>query len=161
MINVCKAQPIEAQEIKELLNYVWIDTYKNFFTHETVKNITENFQTVKRTKLEIEDESRLFAVAKDNGGKIVGLAFANIKDESIFLNRLYIHPDYQRKGIGTSLLKFVADNYKDYDTILLEVEQENPKGLNFYKKHGFTIVKSNEYTLNGDKFSTFLMKCKK
>jgi ribosomal protein S18 acetylase RimI-like enzyme len=55
------------------------------------------------------------------------------------------------------LLKNVIDSYKDANKIFLEAEEENNKGLSFYKKYGFEITEKNEYTLKGDKFSTFLM----
>lgn len=157
MINVARANENEAGEIKKLLNLVWIDTYKKFFSQQTVDYIINESQTVNKFKAEIQDERILFLVAKDNLNKIVGLATAQEKEDGVFLKRLYIHPHCQRSGIGIKLLLEVIDSFKSADRIYLEVEKDNIKGSNFYNKYGFKSVRENNYDLNGDKFSTMLM----
>jgi len=157
VINVARANENEAGEIKKLLNLVWIDTYKKFFSQQTVDYIINESQTVNKFKAEIQDERILFLVAKDNLNKIVGLATAQEKEDGVFLKRLYIHPHCQRSGIGIKLLLEVIDSFKSADRIYLEVEKDNIKGSNFYNKYGFKSVRENNYDLNGDKFSTMLM----
>lgn len=157
MISVARANVNEADEIKKLLNLVWIDTYKEFFSQQTVEYIINESQTVNKFKAEIQDERILLLVAKDNLNKIVGLATAQEKEDGVFLKRLYIHPHCQRNGIGIKLLLEVIDSFKAADKIYLEVEKDNIKGSKFYNKYGFKAVRENNYDLNGDKFSTMLM----
>lgn len=87
-----------------------------------------------KLKLEIANKNLLFLVAKYNSNNIVGLATAEKKDKRIFLKRLYVHPDYQRKGIGIKLLISILNVFKVTKTIYLEAEQDNIKGISFYKK---------------------------
>lgn len=157
MINVARANENEADEIKKLLNLVWIDTYKEFFSQQTADYIINESQTVNKFKSEIQDEKILFLVAKNDVNKIVGLATAQEKEDGVFLKRLYIHPHCQRNGIGIKLLLEVIDSFKAADRIYLEVEKDNIKGSNFYNKYGFKAVRENNYDLNGDKFSTMIM----
>ncbi len=157
MISICRANPNNADEIKKLLNLVWIDTYKDFFLQQTVDYIINESQTVDKFKAEIQDEKILFLIAKDDENKIVGLATAQKKEDKVFLKRLYINPNCQRKGIGRKLLEGVIDSFKAANRIYLEVEKDNIKGSNFYNKYGFKVVRENKYDLNGDKFSTMLM----
>lgn len=157
MISVVRANENEADEIKKLLNLVWLDTYREFFSQQTVEYIINESQTVDKFKAEIQDEKVLFLVAKDSESKVVGLATAQGKEDGIFLKRLYIHPDCQRNGIGIKLLLEVIDCFKSADRIYLEVEKDNIKGSDFYNKYGFKAVRENKYDLNGDKFSTMLM----
>jgi ribosomal protein S18 acetylase RimI-like enzyme len=157
MIKISNASLGETNEIKRLLNYVWIDTYKEFFSQETIKYITEESQTIDKLKLEIENKNLLFLVAKDNLGNIVGLATAEEKENKIFLQRLYVYPDCQRKGIGIKLLLSVLKHFKDKQAIYLEAEKNNIKGINFYKKNGFQIIENKKYKLKDDKFSTVVM----
>lgn len=157
MIKISNASVGETSEIKRLLNYVWIDTYEKFFSQETIKHITEESQSIDKLKLEIENKNLLFLVAKDSLDNIVGLATAEEKENKIFLKRLYVHPDCQRKGIGIKLLLNVLKNFKDKQAIYLEAEKDNIKGINFYKKNGFKIIEDKEYKLKDDKFSTVVM----
>ncbi|MFL0249517.1 GNAT family N-acetyltransferase [Clostridium neuense] len=157
MISVVRANENEADEIKKLLNLVWLDTYREFFSQKTVDYIINQSQTVSKFKAEIQDKKILFLVAKDSESKVVGLATAQEEEDGIFLKRLYIHPDCQRNGIGIKLLSGVIESFKKASRIYLEVEKDNIKGSNFYNKCGFKAVRENNYDLNGDKFSTMLM----
>jgi ribosomal protein S18 acetylase RimI-like enzyme len=158
MITISEAKISETSEIKQLLNQVWSDTYKSIFSEETVRYITEEGQTYENLKREIENTNILFIIAKNNLEKVIALATVKKKDTDIFLQRLYIHPNYQRQEVGRNILINIINRFKDIESISLEVEQNNDKALKFYKKHDFKVVKNNEYELKGDKFKTFFMK---
>lgn len=157
MIKISNASASETSQIKRLLNYVWIDTYKELFSQEIIKYITEESQTIDKLKLEIENKNLLFLVAKDSSDNIVGLATAEEMENKIFLKRLYVHPDCQRKGIGVKLILSVLKHFRDKQSIYLEAEKDNIKGINFYRKNGFKIIEDKEYKLKDDKFSTVVM----
>lgn len=157
MISVVRANTNEAYEIKKLLNCAWIDTYKDFFSKETVNYIINESQTVDKLKAEIQDEKILFLVAKNEENKTVGLATAQEKEDGVFLKRLYVYPHCQRSGIGIKLLLGVINSFITATRIYLEVEKDNIKGTNFYNKYGFKAVHENRYNLKGDEFITVLM----
>lgn len=157
MIKISKANIFETNEIKKLLNYVWIDTYKEFFSKETIKYIVEESQTIDKLSLEIKNNNLLFLVAKNNLDNIVGLATVQKGESKIFLKRLYIHPNYQRKGIGKKLLLNILNYSEDKKAIYLEAEKDNINAINFYKKNGFNIIEDKEYKLKCDRFSTVVM----
>ena len=56
-----------------------------------------------------------------------------------FIDQLYIHPDYQRRGIGRSLLDFARDRSPDH--IWLYTLQVNVNARAFYEKNGFVPEK--------------------
>ena len=45
--------------------------------------------------------------------------------------------DYQNKGIGTKLLKYLISNNRNIDNITLEVKKDNEKAIYLYHKYGF------------------------
>lgn len=56
----------------------------------------------------------------------------------VFIQDILIYPEYQRKGIGTALLKRVLQDYKYvYQKHLLTENTE--KTIQFYKSLGFTM----------------------
>jgi ribosomal protein S18 acetylase RimI-like enzyme len=61
------------------------------------------------------------------------VAFMAMENE--FIDQLYIHPDYQRRGIGRSLLDFARKQSPDH--IWLYTLQVNVNARAFYEKNGF------------------------
>ncbi|GAA3768091.1 GNAT family N-acetyltransferase [Flavobacterium ginsengiterrae] len=68
-----------------------------------------------------------------------------------YIDSLGVNPNYQGKGIGSKILKFLIDEYvlKNKETLGLLVEEENPLAKNLYLKIGFKVV--GEKTLVGKK----------
>ena len=55
----------------------------------------------------------------------------------LLIEELYIKEEYRNHGIGTKVLDFLKEEYKDYRRIRLEVEKNNLRALKLYKKIGF------------------------
>lgn len=73
------------------------------------------------------------------GKRQIGFVTARPEKGTLHLIWMDIHPDHQRKGIGTALLKEVtmAGKSLGLGPMTCEVWDGNDKGLNFYTKHGF------------------------
>lgn len=54
----------------------------------------------------------------------------------LWLDELYIKPEFRGKGLGTKFFKFL-ENGDGYDFIRLEVEKENDRALKLYKSLGY------------------------
>jgi ribosomal protein S18 acetylase RimI-like enzyme len=61
------------------------------------------------------------------------VAFMAMQNE--FIDQLYIHPDYQRQGIGKALLHFARKQSPDH--VWLYTLQVNVNARAFYEKNGF------------------------
>lgn len=80
-------------------------------------------------------------MVENSNGKIIGTSWMTFDGRRIHLHHFGIHPDYQRKGIGSQLakesLKFVKQ--KGYQ-VKLEVHKDNCAAIELYKKLGFTYL---------------------
>jgi ribosomal protein S18 acetylase RimI-like enzyme len=56
-----------------------------------------------------------------------------------FIDHLYIHPEFQRRGIGQALLNFARE--KSPDHVWLYTLQINVHARAFYEKNGFVAEK--------------------
>jgi len=65
------------------------------------------------------------------------VAFMAMKNE--FIDQLYIHPDYWRRGIGEALLNFAREQSPDH--LWLYTLQVNVNARAFYEKNGFVAEK--------------------
>jgi len=85
-----------------------------------------------------------FYLARKNRSSILGFAQIIEQDSiSVELDRIVVFPEYERKGIGTKLLKrAVADQKKrKTKTIVVMTGRDENHARAFYEKNGFKQVK--------------------
>jgi ribosomal protein S18 acetylase RimI-like enzyme len=145
MITVQRANLENVQEIKQVLSETWIDTYGSFLSQETIKQVTTVWHDPGRLAAQIQNPEIYFGVAKDETGTILGLVTARKQEaDTVVIDRLYVSPPYQRKGIGRELLEESNLAFPGTSRLLLEVEEQNEKGLSFYRKQGFKEISRRE-----------------
>lgn len=73
-------------------------------------------------------------------------SFSTRDKETAWIPLMYVHSKYQRKGIGSSLVRFLEKKAKDlnFTKIHLETDSEAEWAVNFYKKHGYSIFKKDK-----------------
>lgn len=57
----------------------------------------------------------------------------------IWIEDLYMKPDYRGKGIGSMFFDYIKSKYKSH-IFRLEVEEENEGAVHTYKKNGFEML---------------------
>ena len=57
----------------------------------------------------------------------------------IWIEDLYMKPEYRGSGIGSKFFEFLEQNYTDC-IFRLEVEEENERAVHVYEKNGFTFL---------------------
>lgn len=72
--------------------------------------------------------------------KIIGYLNYYLMYEKIEIANFNVLNDYQNKGIGTKLIKYLIDEYKIVENITLEVREDNLKAIHIYEKMGFKKV---------------------
>jgi ribosomal protein S18 acetylase RimI-like enzyme len=78
-------------------------------------------------------KNRVWVVEKDHRP----IAFMAMEND--FIDQLYIHPQYQRRGLGQALLEFARSQSPDH--LWLYTLQSNGNARSFYEKNGFTAEK--------------------
>ncbi|WP_080875308.1 GNAT family N-acetyltransferase [Oceanobacillus timonensis] len=87
------------------------------------------------------------------------VAFANLhrsKQENN-LSAIYVDPAFQSKGLGSALLKEIKKALQSGDELVVYLEKGNHQAETFYRKHGFTYVKTFSETLLNHTFQTVKM----
>ena len=57
----------------------------------------------------------------------------------IWVEDLYLKPEYRGQGIGSKFFKYLEQNYTDC-IFRLEVEEENERAIHVYEKNGFAVL---------------------
>jgi GNAT superfamily N-acetyltransferase len=95
-----------------------------------------------QTQQEIENEFSISLFLKAiNGSSIIGSIRAEERDNTCFIGRIFVHPDYQNRGIGTRLMHSVEKRYAHLSRFELFTGFKDKKNIRLYKKLGYSIFK--------------------
>lgn len=124
--------------IRALLVETWHATYDAIYGAAKVTEITDEWHSIASLKARLIRPNSEFLVA-DDGKRIGGMAFAAATTDQkiVLLNQLYVHPDWQRRGIGRMLLEEIEASFPEARTLRVEVEEANAPAIAFYRAQGF------------------------
>ena len=145
-IKIRKVEENDAKKWYKFVNKVWRDAYKNIFPEEVFlekeKNTEEKEKHFNENIYNSNDKIALVAEFED---KIVGVMFgvinSNYEDfnsEYADLVGLYIDPNFQRKGIGSTFKKKFEKWAKENGAgkYVIGVLKDNKKARNIYELWG-------------------------
>lgn len=92
--------------------------------------------------LETEEElakSNDACILKVIDENIVGLLQYDVTKNNVVINKLVVHPDYFRQGIGSDLLHALI-KHQPNKSIQVETARENTPAMTLYQKHGLTHI---------------------
>lgn len=81
----------------------------------------------------------------EENGSVLGYAMAaksfstEFGKPCIWIEDLYIKPEYRGKGIGSSFFKYIEEKYPN-TLMRLEAEEENENAIHVYKKNGYEVL---------------------
>ena len=90
-------------------------------------------------------------VVAEMDGKIVG--FGDM-DETSYLDRLYVHKDYQRRGVATAICDALEQNAKAAEFTTHASITARP----FFEKRGYTVVREQQVERRGELLTNFVMR---
>lgn len=88
------------------------------------------------------DEIQEAIVVYDNHQAVGGGAIRRYDDENIELKRVFVHPEYQGKGIGSKLVSLLIEWAVElgYQKMILETGELLAESCAVYKKLGFEVI---------------------
>ena len=90
-------------------------------------------------------------VVAEMDGQIVG--FGDM-DETGYLDRLYVHKDYQRRGVATAICDVLEQNAKAAEFTTHASITARP----FFEKRGYTVAREQQVERRGVLLTNFVMK---
>lgn len=96
-------------------------------------------QSLADIESEFEDHYVLKAVSD---GKIVGSVRAAMRDETCFIGKLFVRPNYQNQGIGTLLMQEIERLHSCAGKFELFTGYKSGRNIHLYQKLGYKIVRT-------------------
>jgi ribosomal protein S18 acetylase RimI-like enzyme len=159
MFSIERATVDEVDQIKQVLSETWVATYADHLSRSTIEQVTTLWHDPGFLRSQIEKPGDYFAMAKD-AGTIIGLITVVASNGELHLARLYVRPEYQRKGVGTRLLNAAIASYPGAAVIRLEVEQQNAKALAYWRSQKFVDSGTNIAQVGTDEMVVIKMERK-
>ena len=156
MAEIERAAMQDVLAIKDVLRETWHDTYASLLSETAIEAITSQWHAPELLARQLQNPEIYFAIARD-GEVVAGVVTARKQDDAIVVDRLYVRPQYQRRGIGRQLLESSYRAFRGARSVRLSVEAENRKGVAFYAKQGFRETTRNSEEVAGACLENVLM----
>ncbi len=137
-VIVRQANSDDAIHICRLRKALWVATYQQPEYQLAVQH--QDFLSEKQVAVfanSISGEKHYHLVAEYQN-KIIGWGAAEIIKNEIIA--LYVHTDYQHKGIGKSFYRLLMKQLNTKENIIIYAVLGNEKAINFYDKNGFKFL---------------------
>ena len=154
--TIRKMQKEDISSVQHVAKTSWNSTYEGIIPlaiqERFLNSAYNNEMMLRRLK-----HSFLFVAEVDE--KVVGFAnFSPVKEEGeVELGAIYLYPEYQGMGIGTSLLREGIEGIEGVKKIYINVEKDNNSGITFYNAKGFEVVSEFEDDFEGHILKTVRM----
>ena len=126
-----------SEDIAEILNLQKL-AYKSeaeIYNNYRIQPLT---QTIDEIICEFNTRTFIKAV---HDGIIVGSVRAHVKNDTCFVGKLIVHPNYQNQGIGSALMAKIENIFSDTRRYELFTGHRSLRNLYLYKKLGYKEFK--------------------
>ncbi|OYW40821.1 MAG: GNAT family N-acetyltransferase [Hydrogenophilales bacterium 12-61-10] len=155
MTDIHRLTPYEVEAVSALARGVWQATYPALITQAQIDFMLADRYAATHIHAQLDDPRHAWWGAFA-GEMLAGFAHASLNSADILLggadaklDKLYVHPDRQRHGIGSALLTTVQDWARAHHArrLWLQVNRGNMPAIAVYQKHGFRIIESRVFDI--------------
>lgn len=147
-IALSRLMAADVDAVSALARSVWQATYPTLISQAQIDSMLADRYAAARILSQLGDPAHAWWVAR-LGRTLVGFAHGVLDGTDCKLDKLYVHPDRQRQGIGAALLRAVQDwaRQQQAQRLWLQVNRGNARAIAAYRKYGFRIVESRAFDI--------------
>lgn len=148
--DLARLTAADADAVSALARIVWQATYPALISQAQIDAMLTDRYASERIREQLDDPHQAWWGAR-RGGALSGFAHALLDESGCKLDKLYVHPGQQRRGIGAALLQAVEDWARTQRArrLWLQVNRGNAQAIRAYEKYGFRIVDSRVFDIGG------------
>ncbi len=122
------------------LQYLAYQSEAKLFSSSDIPPLKQTLQDVQQ-----EHQRGIVLKAVDSSGMIVGSVRAHSANNTLYVGKLIVHPERQRKGIGTALLLEVERLHPGKRCELFTSSRSH-NNIRMYERLGYKILKTEQVT---------------
>ena len=163
-MKISVATKYQLEIIRDLAYKIWPSTYGSILSEIQLDFMLDKFYHLDYLANQLENQNQVFLLIEDNF-EYLGFCSYEINHQNTNktkLHKIYVLPETQGKGIGKMLLNHVEKLALESQNpiLLLNVNRSN-NAQEFYKKQGYTVVKTIDIEIgNGYLMEDFVMERK-
>lgn len=144
-IRIVGATEADLAAVGELAGEIWREHYPGIITPEQIEYMLSRGYSRAALRRFVDEAGAGLALAYV-GERLAGFAAHHRSDHAgeIKLDKLYVHQDYQGRGVGSRLIAHVeaAARAQERTTLILNVNKNNVKAIAAYERNGFAVRES-------------------
>jgi ribosomal protein S18 acetylase RimI-like enzyme len=142
-VHIRLAQPQDVPEIHRLAAATWWATYGGFIAKDQLDFMFGEIYRPEALLRQINEEGQTFLLllVDDEPAGFASFSLKNRGGQGYKLNKLYVKPGNQQKGLGRALLTAVEEQVcqRRGQVLDLNVNRHNP-AKSFYERCGFSVL---------------------
>lgn len=131
----------EINQLATLASSIWHEYWTIILSAEQIDYMVEKFQSYNAIKKQLENDRYIYNIMEDNEN-IIGYFGVSLKEDYLFLSKLYIKKDFRGLGCGKQAFNKIKQLALQYNkkSIQLTVNKNNINTIKAYEKWGFKII---------------------
>jgi ribosomal protein S18 acetylase RimI-like enzyme len=157
MIQLKIAQEKDLETIANLAKVIWNEHYVPFIGQEQVDYMLGKIYNHQSLIEQLNIKKHVFYLIQKDNNTIGFLSVSSENGTDFFLHKFYISQQISNSGIGTKVLNLLIEIIKP-KSLILTVNRQNFKSINFYFKNGFKIDRVEDFDIgDGYQMNDFVM----
>lgn len=141
MITIRPALAADAALIQQLAHATWYPTYASVLSQEQIDFMLAQSYTVEALQQAMQDGVCFYLIVEEAAA--LGFMALSKHPTRLRVDKLYVLPGTQGKGLGRKLIDFAASEALRQGLTLLELNVNRyNQAYHFYLKQGFKVVES-------------------
>ena len=138
-MDIVRADNTDLREILEL-QYLTYQSEAALFGSKDIPPLKETL-----SELETEFKKGIILKMVDDNGKIIGSVRSKSDEKTVYIGKLMVHPDQQKKGYGKKLLSEIERYYPD-KRFELFTSTRSIDNIRLYERMGYKKFKEEKVT---------------
>ncbi|XQS16685.1 GNAT family N-acetyltransferase [Citrobacter telavivensis] len=130
-ITIVQANPVDAENIL-LLQQMAYQSEALLYQDDSIPALQQTLES-----LRAQFTNTLLLKASLAEGRIVGSVRGHVVGNTCHVGRLIVHPNFQRRGIGSDLLNALERQFPDITRFELFTGHKSAGNLRLYRRHGY------------------------
>ena len=143
--HIAALQSDQAEELGNLARHIWHKHYPGIISLAQIDYMLCQRYDATQIKQQLGQPGSWWKAAW-NDTDMIGFSHYFLDDDPhrIKLDKIYVHPGWQRLGVGAALLKQVESEARRQDRHILglRTNKHNQTALAAYRKYGFIVVEA-------------------
>jgi len=141
---------MEVDAVGAMARVVWQATYPALISQAQIDTMLADRYAVATIHTQLDDPRHAWWVAQQVDA-LIGFAHATLNDADCKLDKLYVHPHSQRRGIGRALLDVAQHWAREHGAhrLWLQVNRGNTQAIRTYEQYGFCIIETRVFDIGG------------